>query len=211
MSDPQNGVRSASESETGRSRDGPRLVVHVDEHDSSWVFNEEALEKPPTLTRRTQHVKAPVTLQQEREWRREAVGHIQTTVGLLVKMQPPVDVPVTVVATAATLLHRFYMFQSFHEFRRLHMATACLLVAMKSSTEYIVSKYARAGTVLQKSLEAAGMTGEHVDTKSSKHEQHMTEVGVQNTSDGYGKQPPMAHRDIQFDSVVCCLNVCSIV
>lgn len=93
MADRLNGGHSTTKNAVGHDRDGSNAAVRIDDHDASWIFDATLLENPPTLTLRTQYTMSPVSLQQEQEWRREAVGHIQTTVGRLGQMKPPVEVP----------------------------------------------------------------------------------------------------------------------
>mmetsp|Transcript_30554 Transcript_30554/g.80005 ORF Transcript_30554/g.80005 Transcript_30554/m.80005 type:complete len:338 (+) Transcript_30554:361-1374(+) len=137
---------------------------------TDWLYTDEQLSKPPSLkvakSSRSDQGQKPPSLDTEDRWRREAVGHIQM-LGLYLK------VPVTVTAHAASLLHRFYMEQSFLEFRKFYVSTCCILIAMKLSPDWKVSHMARAKDVLRSSLKRVQMT---VKDDSAHFHNHLDEL-----------------------------------
>eukprot|EP00037_Helgoeca_nana_P009506 m.83323 g.83323 ORF g.83323 m.83323 type:complete len:342 (+) comp19625_c0_seq2:285-1310(+) len=137
---------------------------------TDWIYTETQLSNPPSLklakaSRKTQG-QAPVSLDIERTWRKEAVGHIQNICAILKN-------PVSVTAHAATLLHRFFMEQSFLEFRKFYVATCCVLVAMKMSPEAQVSQAARAKDVLKVSLQRADMEAKDDTAHFRNHQEEL--------------------------------------
>eukprot|EP00040_Diaphanoeca_grandis_P013444 m.67970 g.67970 ORF g.67970 m.67970 type:complete len:307 (-) comp23893_c0_seq1:580-1500(-) len=108
-----------------------------------WIYTKEQLDAPPSTRTQGRPIRSlPLcTLEDERRLRSEAIGQMQ------VLAQQKLKTPTSVVSIAATILHRFYMHQSFLEFRRLHVASACLFLAMKSSKDHSVSLLAQKVTM----------------------------------------------------------------